>query len=195
MAPVILLHGYGCNSGYWSHLAPMLEAARISHACPDLAPLGASIDDYVPAVARAVEALCQATGAAQVVLVGHSMGGLTARAYLRAHGAARVARIITVGTPPHGSPLASLGPGANARQMQRENDWLRTLAAGEGAEARALVTSIYSHHDNIVAPQTSSVLPGARNLAFGGIGHVALGADPRVLSCILHELAREKPIP
>ena len=27
--PVLLLHGYGCNSGYWTHLTPLLDAARI----------------------------------------------------------------------------------------------------------------------------------------------------------------------
>ncbi len=40
-----------------------------------------------------------ATGASQVVLVGHSMGGLVARAYLRRYGGAKVRRLITIGTP------------------------------------------------------------------------------------------------
>lgn len=196
--PVLLLHGYGCNSGYWSHLVPLLDAAHISHACTDLEPLGCDIDGYVPAVARAVEALCKATGAPRVTILGHSMGGLVARAYVRRHGAARVSRIITLGTPHHGTSLANLGLGANARQMRRarqgdapESDWLRALAKEEDPASRALVTSIYSHHDNIVAPQTSSHLEGARNIAFGGVGHVALGSNPQILSCIMHELARD----
>ncbi|MGZ8318764.1 MAG: alpha/beta fold hydrolase [Telluria sp.] len=198
LPPVLLLHGYGCNSGYWTHLAPMLDAARISHATLDLEPLGAAIDGYVPAVAGAVEALCAQAGSPRLVIVAHSMGGLVARAYLRAHGAARVARVITLGTPHHGTSLAALGIGANAAQMRRagqggspESAWLHALADSESAATRALVTSIYSHHDNIVAPQTSSHLPGARNLQFGGVGHVALGSNPRILSCVMHELARE----
>lgn len=196
--PVLLLHGYGCNSGYWVHLIPMLDAAHISHACPNLEPLGGDIDGYVPALAGAIDALCEASGAPRVTILAHSMGGLAARAYVRTHGTARVARIITLGTPHHGTSLANLGPGANARQMRRarhgdapESDWLRSLAGEEDAATRAMVTSIYSHHDNIVAPQTSSHLPGARNIAFGGIGHVALGSNPRILLCIMHELARE----
>jgi hypothetical protein len=32
------------------------------------------------------------------------------------------------------------------------------------------------------------VLPGARNVAFGGIGHVALGSNPRVLAEVLRAL-------
>ncbi|MGZ8356646.1 MAG: lipase family alpha/beta hydrolase [Telluria sp.] len=193
--PVLLLHGYGCNSGYWVHLVALLDAARISHASLDLEPLGAPIDAYVPAVARAVESLCQAAGARQVVIVAHSMGGLVARAYLRAHGSERVARIVTLGSPHHGTCLARLALGSNAVQMRRagcgeapESAWLRTLAAGETAAGRALVTSIHSWHDNIVAPQASSVLPGARNIGFGGVGHVALGSDRRILAAVMAEI-------
>jgi triacylglycerol esterase/lipase EstA (alpha/beta hydrolase family) len=194
--PVLLLHGYGCNSGYWTHLTPLLDAARISHATVDLEPVAASIDDYVPLVERAVAGLCAASGAPQVAIVAHSMGGLVARAWMRSHGRARVARLITLGTPHHGTALARFGLGENAAQMRRggpgqaeASAWLRTLDASEDEASRALVTSFYTHHDNIVAPQTSSVLPGARNVAFGGIGHVALGSNPRVLAEVMRELS------
>jgi pimeloyl-ACP methyl ester carboxylesterase len=194
--PVLLLHGYGCNSGYWAQLVPLLDAARISHAALDLEPLGGDIDGYVPLVERAAADLLARTGAAQLVIVAHSMGGLVARAWMRRHGTARVARVITLGTPHHGTSLANFALGANAAQMRRlragaapESAWLRALAEAEDPAARALVTSIYTHHDNIVAPQTSSRLPGARNLEFGGIGHVALGSNPRILAAVMGEIA------
>ncbi len=192
--PVLLLHGYGCNSGYWAHLTPLLDQRKISHATLDLEPLMASIDDYVPMVASAIEALRAASGSRQVVIVAHSMGGLVARSYMRTHGCSQVARVITLGTPHHGTALASFGVGKNAQQMRRHdddnvNDWLRVLAASETPASRALITSLYTHHDNIVTPQTSSVLPGARNIAFGGIGHVAMGRNSQIIACILHEIA------
>jgi len=199
--PVLLLHGYGCNSGYWSHLVPRLDAAGISHASVDLEPLTGDIDGYAPLVQRAVEALCEAARTDRVVIVAHSMGGLVARAWMRACGTAHVARVITLGTPHHGTCLAAFGLGLNAAQMRRaaqgraardeppECAWLRALAQGEDAAARALVTSIYSHHDNIIAPQSSSILPGARHLAFGGVGHVALGRNRRVLDALMGEIA------
>jgi triacylglycerol esterase/lipase EstA (alpha/beta hydrolase family) len=193
---VLLLHGYGCNSGYWAHLTPLLEAARISHAALDLEPVIGDIESYVPQVQRAAEELCAATGAPQLVIVAHSMGGLVARAWMRRHGAARVARLITLGTPHHGTSLANFAIGPNAAQMQRssaagaapESEWLRTLAASEDLDRRALITSIYTHHDNIIAPQTSSRLQGARNLEFGGVGHVALGSNPRILAQVMLEI-------
>jgi triacylglycerol esterase/lipase EstA (alpha/beta hydrolase family) len=187
--PVLLLHGYGCNSGYWVHLTPLLDAAKISHATVDLEPVAGDIDGYVPLVERAVRDLLAASGADKVAIVAHSMGGLVARAWMRAHGTGRVARVITLGTPHHGTALARFGPGLNAVQMRPGSAWLRALAAGEDGAARALVTSLYTHHDNIVAPQESSRLEGARNLEFGGVGHVALGSNPRVLKAVMQELA------
>ncbi len=63
----------------------------------------------VAAIVRRVRA---ATGATKVVLVGHSMGGLAARAYVQSLGTNRyagdVARLVTVGTPHLGSELATI---------------------------------------------------------------------------------------
>lgn len=190
--PVLLIHGYVCNRGYWTKLSRQLARAGVAHDAVDLEPIVADIEEFVPQVEQAIEALCARTGGERVILVAHSMGGLVARAWLRRYGAQRVARIITIGTPHHGTALANLATGANARQMSRidgaPSAWLAQLAASETPETRALITSMYSHHDNIVAPQSSAQLPGARNLAFGGIGHVALASDARVLRQLLEEI-------
>ena len=190
--PVLLVHGYVCNGGYWTKLSRQLAQAGIVHKAIDLEPIDASIDGYVTQVEQALQALCTLTGSERAIIVAHSMGGLVARAWLRHYGAARAARIITIGTPHHGTVLANLAAGANARQMSRvdgaPSGWLAQLAASETPETRALITSIYSHHDNIVVPQSSAQLSGARNLAFGGIGHVALASDARVLRQLLAEI-------
>ncbi|MYM37079.1 alpha/beta fold hydrolase [Duganella sp. FT94W] len=191
--PVLLIHGYACNSGYWLPMSKWLARARISHYGIDLEPPGAAIDEFAPQVHAAVERLCRETGSAQVIIVGHSMGGLVARAYLRRYGAAHVARVITLGTPHYGTALAHFGPGSNAAQMRRDSDWLNALAASEANTQRTLISSIYSVHDNIVAPQDSSALPGARNLVFGAIGHVALGRHPAILRCTLQEIVAAVP--
>jgi len=188
--PVLLIHGYGCNGGYWRPLREMLMREGISHDAVDLEPVTAGIDEYVDAVEAAMHRLQAATGAPRVVIVGHSMGGLVARAWLRKYGAAaaaRVARVVTVGTPHFGTALAPFGIGQNAAQMRTDAAWLAQLDADDRAR-RGLFTSIWSWHDNIVAPQTSCRLPGAHNIALAGIGHVALGSHPQVLRTILAEV-------
>jgi len=194
--PVLLIHGYGCNSGYWRSMSRRLRAAGITHHALSLEPVFGTIDSFVPVVHAAVERLCRDSGSQRIVLLAHSMGGLVARAYLCAHGEERIARVITLGTPHHGTGLANFGVGSNSAQMRRvpgaigntPSAWLQQLFAQENSGRYALFISIYSHHDNIIAPQTSSHLPGARNIALDGIGHVALGLNPRVQKIVIDEI-------
>ena len=192
LLPVLLVHGYVCNRGFWSPMSAALAKAGVLHDAVDLEPVAGSIDQFVPLVMQAIEALRVRSGSAQVVIVAHSMGGLVARACLALHGQAAVAHVITIGTPHHGTALANLGVGRNARQMSRPggqpSDWLVQLAASETPARRAMMTSIWSRHDNIVAPQISAELPGARNVVFDGIGHVALAFDMRVQQAVLSEI-------
>lgn len=205
--PVLLIHGYGCNSGYWRSMSRRLREAGIAHHAVSLEPVFGDIDSFVPAVHEAVEELCRESGSQRIVLLCHSMGGLVARAYLCVHGAARIARVITLGTPHHGTGLANFGIGDNSAQMRwisgedgntlggTPSRWLQQLAARETSACYGLFTSIYSHHDNIIAPQASSHLPGARNIALHGIGHVALGLNPRVQKIVVDEiLAAERQV-
>jgi len=185
--PVLMVHGYGANGGFWVHLAAQLEAQGFSHATVDLEPVFGDIEDFALQLEQAVQALRAASGSDKVVVVAHSMGGLVARAWLRRFGAAHVARIITLGTPHFGTDLAHLGPGHNARQMRRDGEWLAQLDAADRAQRRN-ITSIYSYHDNIIAPQDSCHLPGARNIALSGIGHVAMGRHPDITQHILAEI-------
>jgi len=190
--PVLLVHGWGCNSGYWKPMSRALARANISHRAVSLEPVLADIDQYVSTIHTAVEELCSETGSQSVVIVGHSMGGLATRAYLRKYGRARVAQLVTLGSPHHGTVLANFGRGANSRQMHLHGGapsaWLQQLNAEESAEVRARIVSVYSHHDNIIAPQTSSHLPGARNIEYRGIGHVALGLHPLIHARVIAEV-------
>ena len=196
--PVLLVHGYACNSGYWTRMRRALLAAGVAHRAIDLEPMNASIDTYAPQLAAAIEQLCRETGKEQVIIVAHSMGGLAARAYVRAYGAARMAAAITLGTPHHGSGLTQFAPGLSCRQMAwtgrrnvgRPSRWLIELAAQEDAALRARFVSIYSHQDNIVSPQTSSHFADANNIEFHGIGHVRLGRDPRVIARVMAEVRK-----
>ncbi|RXZ38558.1 alpha/beta fold hydrolase [Oxalobacteraceae bacterium CAVE-383] len=194
--PVLLIHGYGCNSGYWYQMSKALQQARITHYALDMEPVLSSIDSYVSLIEAAVQRVRAETGSAKVVIVAHSMGGLAARAYLRDVGGASVAKIITLGTPHHGTTLANFGIGINCGEMNwvgraeegPDSRWLHLLEAAEDKQLRHLIVSIYSHHDNIVSPQRSSHLPFARNIAVDAIGHVALAFSPDIQARVIEEI-------
>ena len=185
--PLLLIHGYQCNRGFWIQLRGRLARAGWQAATISLNPVFNDIDGYVEQVSRRIDEICAAAGTEQAILVGHSMGGLVSRAYLRRHGAARVARLITLGSPHRGSMLAKLGLGENGRQMVPGSAWLAGLNA-PGAVPLPETVSIYSCQDNYVMPQDSSVLEGAKVVPVAGIGHLEMAFSPEIERLLLAEL-------
>jgi hypothetical protein len=117
------------------------------------------------------------------------MGGLAAREYLRRHGPGRLAKLITIASPHHGTALARFGVGANATQMRRGSDFLAALARSESERPPSIpAASIFSTHDNLVAPQETSRLPWAKNVALAGLGHIDILGSQRLFAVLLEEL-------
>ena len=159
---------------------PSPDTFRRVFAKLDPRAFGACVSDWLSAV-------CEATGAARVTLVGHSMGGLVSRACMARHGDDRIAGLITIATPHQGSALAALGQGRDARQMERGSDWLRWL--GEQRVGAPFV-SIRTQHDNYVMPQDGQRHPDALDEALPGVGHMAALLDQRTLALLQKHLVR-----
>ena len=173
--PLLLVHGVAVNDGVWFFLRRDLARRGLGPVYTmNYGPPLAGIEHFAGQLAVRIDAICAATGAARVALIAHSMGGLVARAYLRGVGAARIARLVTVGTPHHGSMLAWTFPGRCLAQMRPGNRWLAGINAAENEPPPVPVVSIWSRHDSMVAPQASADLGCARNVALLGIGHNAL---------------------
>lgn len=185
--PLLLIHGYLCNRGVWWWLRRGLRAQGRAVATIDLEPPLGSIETLAEVLDARLRALTAETGAEKVVLVGHSMGGLAARAHLRRHGKARVARLVTLGTPHHGTQLARIGLGHNAREMVPGSPWIRELNAAGPPPVQTL--SVWSARDNYIAPQDSSRLAGAREVVLPTLGHLSMLFSPRVLQVLLDETA------
>ena len=179
---VVLVHGFLCNRGVWLPWLPALRARGHAYVALTLEPAFGSVDDYVAAIDTAMRQVQAATGLPPV-LVGHSMGGLAARAWLRTLAqppAQRVYRILTLGTPHHGTWPARFSHTTNGMQMRLDSPWLQALAASEGAAQRALFSCWYSDCDNIVYPTRSATLDGADNHLLHGLGHVHMLYAPQV---------------
>ncbi|RIX70552.1 alpha/beta fold hydrolase [Acidovorax cavernicola] len=193
---VVLVHGYLCNRAFWQPWQRLFAARGIPCIAVTLEPAWGSMDDCVPDLDAAVRRMAQATGRPPV-LIGHSMGGLVIRAWLRSRGAvvgdgvgqaqaaqrlqALVARVITLATPHRGTWIANFSHSVNGRQMRLGSDWLRDLAADEPQALAARMTCWYSNCDNLVMPALAATYPGADNRLIADQAHVQLVFDPQLM--------------
>lgn len=185
---VVLVPGYLCNRAVWNPWLRRLRDEGVPAIALTLEPPFAAVEDHVAALDAAIRQLAERTGRPPLV-VGHSMGGLVARAWLRrAAGAVPVAGVVTVGTPHHGTWLARWGHSACVRDMRPGSAWLRQLAADEASRpaerSEGLRLAVFSRCDNIVFPQPPQPWPGANRLEVTGAGHVDLLGRPEVFDAV-----------
>lgn len=187
--PIVFVHGFICNAGVWQPMMRWLaRRSGASMRAISLYPVLGDIDDYAAQLQRAVDDLCRRSSEPRVMLVGHSMGGLVIRRYLRRFGGAQVARAVTIGSPHHGVfiPSKMARRGHNLSQMKHGSAWLAELGKDEAATAVPLL-SIWSPHDNVCAPQDTSRLAHARELVVPDEGHDTLLYTPPVWRAVLAE--------
>src|SRR5436309_12318279 len=104
------------------------------------------------------------------------MGGLVARACIRARGqASGVGRLITLGTPHQGTeifPRFRLDP--MVAQMRPRSPLLACLAADDPVPRLVDCISIYSADDAVVVPARRAYYPAAFNTGVRGLGLLSL---------------------
>ena len=168
---VLLVPGYG---GGTAGLALLARALRADGRPTVVVRLPANGTGDLRDSARALEtaaARALAGGAPSVDVVGYSAGGLVARVWLQ--DAARrdeVRRIITLGSPHHGTDLAALGlalaPDScplGCRQLAPGSDLLAELSGDETPDGPEWL-SLWTTQDEVVKPPTSARLEGAVNV-------------------------------
>lgn len=189
---VVLVHGFMCNRGFWNAWLQALRARQIPFVAVNLEPVYGSIDDYAATIDAAVRRLRESTGRSPL-LVGHSMGGVAARAWWRAHGQpGAIAHLVTIASPHGGTWLARFSRRANGLQMRLQSDWLRALARHEQQHPLPPTTCWFSNCDNVVFPAATATLASADNRFIPGRPHVALAFHPEVLAgclALLHQQA------
>jgi triacylglycerol lipase len=137
------------------------------------------------------------TGAASVDVIGYSAGGVVARAWARDDGGAGQARrIVTLGSPQHGTSQAALGAELAGRcppaceQLVPDSDLLRHLNAGDETPRGPLWATVRSSADQVVTPVDSAMLEGAVNVLVQDVcprattGHGDLPTDRVVVAAL-----------
>ena len=196
--PVLLVPGYGGRLASLDPLAAMLRAD--GRTVVVVTPPGdgtGDLDQQAEHLADVAGQTLADSGAASVDVVGYSAGGVVARLWVREHGGARQARrVLTLGSPQHGTSQAALGAALAGgcppacEQLVPDSALLRALNAGDETPDGPAWVTVRSDRDEVVTPTSSAALAGALNLRIqdacpaARTPHGGLPADPVVLAAL-----------
>jgi triacylglycerol esterase/lipase EstA (alpha/beta hydrolase family) len=202
---VLLVPGYGGNRDSLTALADRLRAAGRDatvltlpgDGTGDLNAQAVALDDAVRATVDG--------GSPSVDLVGYSAGGVVVRLWLAGHDAGRAARrVVTLGSPLHGTRLASEGgvlvPGACPVACTQLAPGSALLTEVDRRPVAVPWLSIWTEDDETVLPPDSARLDGAVNVSLqqvcpdAVVGHSQLPTDPAVTGLVLRALTDAAPL-
>jgi triacylglycerol lipase len=206
--PVLLVPGYGGSTSSLLTLAERLrtegrDATVVQVPGEGTGDLNASAD----VLGTAVDDALRRTGASSVDIVGYSAGGVIARLWAADGGAAQARRVLTLGSPHHGTTVADLAAGLapaecpeGCQQLTTTSALLARLNAGDETPAGPTWVSVWTTVDQTVTPPDSAELEGAVEVpvqdvcADSRVGHGQLPSDPLVQGIVLAELAAGPPV-
>lgn len=162
--PVVILHGIFRDHRLMARLGRAFAQAGRRVLMPDLTPSNGSVELNVLAKQLGKYVEENLKPAEQCDIIGHSMGGMVARAYIqRQGGRERVRRLVTLASPHQGTIMAWLLPGAGARDLRPGSAFLRDLASDVHTLEGVLAASYWTPFDAIIVPPRSSEMPVGQN--------------------------------
>ena len=182
--PILFVHGYTSNASAWDTMrarfqADGWEANRLFAYTFSSTQSNATI---AQAVRTRVNEILAATGAAKVDIVTHSMGGLSSRYYIKnLGGQSTVDDWVSLGGPNHGTTWAYgcffFSP---CNQMIPGSSFLNGLNSGDETPGAVNYGTWWSPCDELINPDTSTILSGATNTQTSCMSHSTLRTDTTV---------------
>lgn len=180
--PILLIHGYMNHSSVWRVSKKRLETVGLGPIYTiNLGHPFQSIRQYAEKVKGKVENIANETGRKDLILIGHSMGGLVGSWYaskLASRGT--VTDVITIGTPLFGTWIAHIGLGPNAREMQPNSQFLKELHTALRDSKEIRFHHLATKSDYLVVPGNSAFMPQNNHFIFEDLGHASLLYSRRV---------------
>jgi predicted esterase YcpF (UPF0227 family) len=186
--PILLIHGYLHDSSAWTYLKRKLQQAGFGPIyCLNLGYPFRSIRDYGEKVVQKAEHIEKETQRHDLILIGHSMGGLVSSWYAtRLAKRGTVTDVITIGSPLAGTHVAKFGLGRDAREMELGSALVRELQEEIRKSDPTRFYHIGTKTDQLVIPNTSAIVEGhpERQFIVEDIGHLTLLFSPRIANTI-----------
>jgi pimeloyl-ACP methyl ester carboxylesterase len=188
--PIVVVHGYAMSQANFRPLARRLAAAGLGPVLGfEYWSLGKT-GSAARKLGLAIDELRARTGAAQVDVIGHSMGGVVGRYYVSLLGGdGVVANLVTLGSPHRGTDVSAAGIGRPAKELLLGSTLVQRLDAA-GPPRRTRMTVVWSRSDALVPGARQARLAGVDELLYDDLGHLGLLADRRVAAALVDRLAR-----
>ncbi len=189
--PIILIHGYMHDISGWKPFRNALQEVGLGPVyVPRLTNSSGDIRYSAKEIASVIRYILEQTGQSQVILIGHSMGGIVA-AYCTQHYAdeGTVKAVITIGAPLQGTRLAHLGFGKASRQMSYRSPFLQKLTAHMTYNPKTEYYCFGSIVDEVIKPYQNAFYKTPDDLIhfrlYSDVGHQSYLFDEDVINEVI----------
>ena len=183
--PILFVHGFNSSASIWTTMIDRFKkdgwpAARLSSFTYTWQASNATTAGLI---STKVDSIIEATGSPRVAIVGHSMGTLSARYYLKnTPGAtAKVLALVSLAGANHGTNLAVFCLSAvSCQEMVPGSPFLTTLNATDETPGLTNYRTWWSPCDEVISPRQSMLLAEAINTQTACLAHSAMYTDLKV---------------
>ena len=183
--PILLVHGYRGDPSTWADMIYRFSLENRTAIAINLP----SEDNVVNAAA--IRDFIAAQGWSRVDLVAQSMGGLSARQFVKfLKSSAVVSSYVSLGTPQYGIYSACVLPSWYGGQMCPSSGFLYKLNRRDDTPGKTAWTTIYSTSDAYVPNSSSRLDGGACHVQVSGVGHNDMDNDAGIFAHVLAAVDR-----
>lgn len=191
--PVVFVHGYTGSASNWTTAESVFEAGGYTSGelfayqynwAQSNKTSAAGLGSYVQQV-------LSRTGASQVDIVNHSMGGLVSDWYIKELGGQQYVRhLASIAGANHGTTAAlACTFNTSCVEMVPGSSFIQTVTSGDETPGSTKYATWYSSCDGVINPYTSTELSGATNHNVACQTHIGYLTDTVTLAAVRSFLA------
>lgn len=183
-SPVVIIPGVMSTWHFMKNLADPISLR--GHPLYVVKELGYNLQS-ISASAEIVRKLIDDKKLSDVILIGHSKGGLVGKHMLSFHNRdGKIRKLIAIATPFAGSKLAHVAPVTSLGELRPGSSSIAVLEKKKKVNEN--IVNIYGSFDNHIWPHESMRLEGAKNICLDIKGHTKILFDAEASLAVLAEL-------
>jgi triacylglycerol lipase len=182
--PILFVHGFNSSESIWTTMIGRFkkdgwQSSELASFSYDWQASNATTAEIIKAK---VDSIQLATGAPRVAIVGHSMGTMSARYYVKNLGGdADISAFVSLAGANHGTNIAVFCIGTiSCQEMVPNSPFLTALNSGDETPGSVSYGTWWSPCDEVISPRQSMLLEGAINTQTTCLTHSAMYTDTRV---------------